>query len=95
LAEPAGAAAGLLLICASVGTTKTDLALIERNFWVVLKPHQKSQDIEGMDHALPASAIAPPGAMRDQIQIAADFDAPLDDQFGVLIDGATITYLPA
>ena len=33
--------------------------------------------------------------MRDQIQIAADFDAPLDEQFGVLTDGAPVRYLPA
>jgi len=29
-------------------------------------------------------AVAAPGAMRGEIQIAADFDAPLDDLFEVL-----------
>ena len=30
-------------------------------------------------------AVAPPGAMRGQIRLAADFDAPLEDLFEVLL----------
>lgn len=32
----------------------------------------------------PQAAIAPPGAMRGQITLAEDFDAPLDDLFEAL-----------
>lgn len=32
----------------------------------------------------PPRPVAPPGAMRGQIEVADDFDAPLDDLFDVL-----------
>lgn len=48
-----------------------------------------------MGNALPDSTIAAPGAMRDQIQIDADFDAPLDEQFEAVLYGSVIPDVPA
>ena len=33
----------------------------------------------------PPQSVAPPGAMRGQIEVADDFDAPLDELFDVLM----------
>mgnify|MGYP006287542671 CR=1 FL=1 len=66
---------------------ETALSVDGLQLLAVLDPLHDSHSTQGMVDALPDSPPAQPGAMRGQIQIAADFDAPLDSEFAVLAEG--------
>ena len=82
-----GAAGAPPLISSPGDAAEIALSVDGLQLLAVLDPLHNTCPTEGIVDALPDSPPAQPGAMRGQIQIAADFDAPLDSQFAVLAEG--------